>query len=96
MTQLRDVAQQALEAIRTFREWEMGQDYHSDRQTVLARAFAAEEALELALKSDESRDMFLSAAIAGLLAGGTYHTLVPQRATDVADMVAALKAGEQK
>ena len=49
MTDLRTAAQQALEAIRIFRAWEMGQDYDSNRETVLARAFAAEETLEAAL-----------------------------------------------
>ena len=49
----RKVIEQALEAIRIFREWEMGQDYNSNRETVLARAFAAEEALEAALEQPE-------------------------------------------
>jgi hypothetical protein len=52
MSDLRTAAQQALEAIRIFREWEMGQDYHSNRETILARAFAAEEKLEAALVED--------------------------------------------
>ena len=54
MSNLRDAAAGALEAIRIFREWEMGQDYESDRDTVLARAFAAEEALEAALAEPQS------------------------------------------
>lgn len=45
----REVMQQALEAIRIFREWETGQDYESCRATVLARALAAEESLGAAL-----------------------------------------------
>ena len=47
--------QQALEAIRIFREWEMGQDYDSNRDTVLVRAFAAQEALEAALAQTERK-----------------------------------------
>jgi|LauGreDrversion4_2_1035121.scaffolds.fasta_scaffold849724_1 hypothetical protein len=85
MTQLRDAARQALDAlVNQF-------DGRCDAIDILSAALADEE-----LRSDESRDMFLSAAIAGLLACGTYHTLVPQRAADVADMVASLIAGEQK
>lgn len=49
----RELMQQALDAIRIFREWEMGQDYDSNRDTVLVRAFAAEEALETALAQPE-------------------------------------------
>jgi hypothetical protein len=41
---------QALEAIKAFREWEMGQDYNSSRETILAQAFEAEEALKERLK----------------------------------------------
>lgn len=51
----RELMQQALEAIRIFREWEMGQDYDSNRDTVLVRAFAAQEALESALAQTERK-----------------------------------------
>ena len=45
------VMEQALDALTTFRKWEMGQDYHSDRSTVLRLAFRAEEALTAALEA---------------------------------------------
>ena len=38
----REVMCMALEALTIFREWEMGQDYNSNRDTVLVRAFKAE------------------------------------------------------
>jgi hypothetical protein len=81
MTKLRDAAQQALDALcNQF-------DGRSDAIDILSAALAEGP------HSDESRDMFLLAAIAGLLAGGTYHTLVAKRASDVADMVAEMRAG---
>lgn len=58
----REVMQQALEAIRIFREWETGQDYESCRATVLARALAAEESLGAALAEPE-QDAELAAAL---------------------------------
>ena len=42
----REVMRMALEALTIFREWELGQDYNSNRDTVLVRAFKAEEAIE--------------------------------------------------
>ena len=53
MTDLRTAAQMALDALTIFREWEMGQDYNSNRETVLARAFKAEETLRTALAQGE-------------------------------------------
>ena len=47
---LQEAAQQALDALVKFREWEIGTDYDSDRHTVLAQAFAAEEALAAVLE----------------------------------------------
>ena len=49
----RELMQMALDALTVFREWEMGQDYNSNRETVLARAFKAEEALRTALAQGE-------------------------------------------
>ena len=51
--QEREVMQMALEALTIFREWELGQDYNSNRDTVLQRAFKAEEALRAALAQPE-------------------------------------------
>ena len=48
----REVMCMALEALTIFREWEMGQDYNSNRDTVLVRAFKAEEAIEKCLAND--------------------------------------------
>ena len=53
----REVMQQALEAIRIFREWETGQDYESCRATVLARALAAEESLGAALAEPQDEEI---------------------------------------
>lgn len=49
----KELMQMALDALTVFREWEMGQDYTSNRETVLARAFKAEEALSAALAQGE-------------------------------------------
>ena len=49
----REAMQMALDALTIFREWEMGQDYNSNRETVLARAFKAEEILSAALAQPE-------------------------------------------
>jgi hypothetical protein len=48
----REVMRMALEALTIFREWELGQDYNSNRDTVLVRAFKAEEAIEKCLAND--------------------------------------------
>ena len=51
--ELTALLRQAFEAIQTFREWEMGQDYNSNRDTVLAKAFEAEEALIKRLEGEQ-------------------------------------------
>lgn len=48
----REVMRMALVALTIFREWELGQDYNSNRDTVLVRAFKAEEAIEKCLAND--------------------------------------------
>lgn len=45
----RKLMEDALYALRTLREYELGHDYNSDRNTVLRVAFAAEESVEAAL-----------------------------------------------
>lgn len=52
----REVMQMALDALTIFREWEIGQDYNSNRETVLARAFKAEETLRTALAQGEKNE----------------------------------------
>lgn len=67
MTDLRTAAQMALDALTIFREWEMGQDYNSNRETVLARAFKAEETLRTALAQGEQEPVAVHKLIAWII-----------------------------
>lgn len=77
MSDLRTAALRALEALRMFREWEMGQDYDSNRDTVLARAFEAEASLAEALKDTPPQER--GCRVCGIGANGTVFGYVCQR-----------------
>jgi len=63
----KEVMQMALDALTIFREWEMGQDYNSNRETVLARAFKAEETLRTALAQGEQEPVAVHKLIAWII-----------------------------